>query len=455
MNLLYLVSWAAAIVVIAALIFAAKKKVGFGTRVLAAMLLGVVVGAVFKDQAADVGIVGNIYVSLIKMIVMPLVIATIISSITSVTDPGMLKKVGTKTIGLFLLTTGIAAVIGLIVALVLDPGAGISYAKDASFKAREIPTFMKVLMDLVPSNPVNEMSTGKVVPVIIFAMFVGVAITIEGSRKPERVKPVKDLIDSFTQIMFRVTKLIIRLTPYGVFGLMTTMAAKYGLSSLLPLGKVIIAVYIACLLHFVLTFGTLVTFVARVNPFRFLKKIYPVIAVAFTTRSSYATLPVNLEVITKRLKVSDRIASFVAPLGATINMNGCGGLYPAIVAIFVAKVFGIELTMMHYILIVGSAVVASVGVAGVPGPASISTTVVLTSAGLPIEGMALVLGIDAILDMARTAINATGTTVSSLVVAASEKEFDREAFYNDADDELDTYESKPLFGGNKAAASKA
>lgn len=452
MNSLYLASWAASIVVMALLFFAAKKKVGFGTRVLLAMLFGVVVGAVFKDQAADIGIVGNIYVNLIKMIVMPLVLATIISSITSVSDPGMLKKIGTKTIGLFLLTTGIAAAIGLIVALVIDPGAGISYAKDAAFKAREIPTFSKVLMDLVPSNPINDMATGKVVPVIIFAMFVAVAITIEGNRKPERVKPVKDFIQSFGHIMFRVTKLVIKLTPYGVFGLMTTMASKYGLSSLLPLGKVVIALYVACLLHFVLTYGTLVTFVARVNPLRFLKKIYPVIAVAFTTRSSYATLPVNLEVITKRLKVSERIASFVAPLGATINMNGCGGIYPAIVAIFVAKVFGIDLTLTHYLLIIGSAIVASVGVAGVPGPASISTTVVLTSVGLPIEGMALVLGIDAILDMARTAINATGTTVSSLVVAASEKEFDREAFNQEADDELDTYESKPLFGGSKAAS---
>lgn len=427
-----------ALVILAFLYFLKTKKVGFGTRVILAMLLGVSLGAIFGEEAEKVGTIGSIYVSLIKMIVMPLVIAMIITAVTQLTDPTQLRKLGLKTVALFLATTGIAAVIGILVALVIDPGAGVNFVKDASFEAREIPTFDKVLLDLVPSNPVNEMANGKVIPVIIFSLFLAVAILIERARKPETVQPVMDFLNSFAKIMFRVVKLVIALTPYGVFGLMTSMAAKYGLSSLLPLGEVIIAVYVACLLHFVITYGSLVTFVARVNPLRFLKKIYPVIAVAFTTRSSYATLPVNMEVITKRVKVSNKIASFVAPLGATINMNGCGGLYPAIVAIFVARVFNIDLGFTDYLLIVGSAMIASIGTAGVPGPATISTTVVLTSLGLPLEGFALVLGIDAIVDMARTAINATGTTVSSLIIANSEGEFDRDAFNNDADEDLET-----------------
>lgn len=432
--------WAALLVsfvILGLLYYLARKKVGFGVRVMLAMLLGVGVGWIFKEAAANIGFFGSVYVNLIKMLVIPLVVATIISSLTSVGDPKQLRKIGVKTVGLFLATTAIAAIIGLLVALVIDPGSGIHFAKDASFKAREIPTFSKVLLDLVPSNPVNEMATGKVVPVIIFAILIAVAITIEGVKHPERVKPVKDFVQSFSQIMFRVTKFVLKLTPYGVFGLMTAMAAKYGVSSLTELGKVIIAVYVACLLHMVITFGGLVTFVARVNPIRFFRKIYPVIAVAFTTRSSYATLPVNLEVITKRVKVSEKVAGFVAPLGATINMNGCGGIYPAIVAVFVARLFDIPLGFTDYLLIVGSATIASIGVAGVPGPASISTTVVLTSLGLPLEGMAIVLGIDAIVDMARTAVNATGTTVSALVVGNSENEFDREAFNRDGEDDLE------------------
>ena len=199
-----------------------------------------------------------------------------------------------------------------------------------------------------------------------------------------------------------------------------------------PLAKIILTSYVALIIHFVLVFGGLVLFVAKVNPIKFFKKAYPTIAVAFTTRSSYATLPVNLEVITKRLRVSPRIASFVAPLGATMNFNGCGGVWPAVVAIFVAKVYNLPLGISEYALLILVAVISSIGVAGVPGPASISTTVVLLSIlGLPLEGMGLVLGVEALIDMGRTAVNATGTTVTALLVAESEGEFDRAAFDRD------------------------
>lgn len=442
-------SWGVALLLVILLWWLAKNKVGFGLRVLLAMALGLTLGALFGPAASDISILGSLYVSLIKMVVMPLVFAAIITSITSVKDPAVLKKLGTKTIALFLITTAIAAVIGLGTALVIDPGSGIAQNGDAAqdFQVREIPSFRQVILDLVPSNPINEMAQGKVVPVIIFAAFIAVAIIFEGTRNPERVQPVRSFFQSFSHIMFRVTKFVIRLTPYGVLGLMTSMSAKYGLSTLKELAWFIIAVYAACLIHMIITFGSLVAFGARVNPIRFFKKAYPTMAVAFTTRSSYATLPVNLEVITKRMKVSDRIASFVAPLGATINMNGCGGIYPAIVAVFIARVYGIDLNIADYLLIIGAATLASVGVAGVPGPASISTTVVLVQAGLPLEGFALVLGVDAIVDMARTTVNATGTTVASLLVASSEGEFDREAFHHEPDGAIDfNTESAPSQG---------
>lgn len=414
-----------------------KKKVGFGNRVLVAMLLGIAVGAIFKEDAQILAPIGQVFVKLIKMLVMPLVTVSIISSITSLEDPTQLRKIGFKTIGLFLLTAVIASTIGIVVGNVLDVGAGVQFHQDATFQAREIPTITQVLLDLVPSNPVSEMANGKILPVIIFAMLIGIAITIEGERRPETMKPIKDFINAFAQVMFRITKMVLRLTPYGVFGLMGTVSAQYGLSTLLPLGKVVLAVYLAAILHVVLTYGSLLTFVAKVNPIRFFKRIYPVQVVAFTTRSSYGTLPVTLKTLTDRVKVSEKIASFVAPLGATINMDGCGGLYPAIVAIFVARVFHIELTMGHYIMLVATATLASVGTAGVPGTASIMATVVLTGLGLPIEGLAMVLGIDAVLDMARTCVNVTGDTVVSLVVANAENEFDRDAFYQDHVDELE------------------
>lgn len=428
------------IVVIGLLVWLARRKVSFGYRVLIALGIGLVVGISLNSlelDATSIGTLGSIYVNLIKMLVMPLVAVLVVSSISSISNLGQLRKIGTKTILLFLGTTGIAAIIGVLVALAINPGSGISAQTTEGFEAREIPTFSEVILDLVPSNPIGNMADGKVVPVLIFAIFIGVAIVHLSSRKPEAAEPVRNFVESFKQVMNQVTKYIIRLTPYGVYALIGSMAARYGFETLKPLIGIIIATYLALLIHFVFTFGALVTFGAKLNPIKFLRKIYPTVAVAFTTRSSYATLPVNLEVITKRLRVSPRIASFVAPLGATMNMNGCGGVWPAVVAIFVAEVYGIPLDISDYILIVLVSTISSIGVAGVPGPASISTTVVLTALGLPLEGLGLVLAIDAVVDMGRTAVNATGTTVSSLLVAVSEKEFDRDSYNRDEEEELE------------------
>ncbi|AEI46339.1 dicarboxylate/amino acid:cation symporter [Paenibacillus mucilaginosus] len=435
------ISLLVSLVIIGFLYFLARKRVGFGTRVLLALGLGLAAGIAFNTLKLDyksVSTIGTIYVNLIKMLVMPLVVVLVIHSITSLSSLGQLRKIGVKTISWFLLTTGIAAAIGLAVALAVDPGAGIQQAVPKDFKAREIPTFSQVIIDLVPSNPINDMATGKVVPVLIFAIFVAVAIIHVGSKKPEAVQPVKQVVASLADILHQVVKYVIRLTPYGVYALVGSMAARYGLDTLAPLAKIIIASYIALILHFVFVFGGLVGLVAKVNPLKFFRKAYPTAAVAFTTRSSYATLPVNLEVITKRLRVSDRIASFVAPLGATMNFNGCGGVWPAVVAVFVAKVYNIPLGPSEYIVLILVAVISSIGVAGVPGPATISTTVVLTALGLPLEGMGLVIAVESVIDMGRTAVNATGTTVTSLLVANAEGEFDRESFNRGEEDPLET-----------------
>ncbi len=435
------VSLLVSVIVIGALYFLAKKRVGFGWRVLIALGLGLLAGIIFNTSKLDyksVSTIGTIYVNLIKMLVMPLVVVLVINSIASLSSLGQLRKIGVKTISWFLATTAVAAIIGLIVALAVNPGAGITQSVAKDFKAREVPTFSQVILDLVPSNPISDMAGGKVVPVLIFAIFVAVAIIHVGSKKPDAVQPVKTLLKSLADVLHQVVKYVIRLTPYGVYALVAAMAARYGLETLSPLAKIILASYIALILHFVLVFGGLVTFVAKVNPIKFFKKAYPTVAVAFTTRSSYATLPVNLEVITKRLRVSPRIASFVAPLGATMNFNGCGGIWPAIVAVFVAKVYNIDLSITDYFVLVLVAVISSIGVAGVPGPATISTTVVLTALGLPLEGMGLVIAVEAFIDMGRTAVNATGTTVTSLLVANSEGEFDRAAFDRDEEDPLDT-----------------
>lgn len=428
------------IVVIAILFYMAKKKVSFGARVLFALGLGLVIGLIFNwmDVATDsVNTIGRIFVNLIKMIVIPLVITSVISSIMTISDPTKLRKIGVKTIGIFLVTTGIAALIGVIVALIINPGAGIKQALPEGFTAREIPSFWSVILDLTPSNPIADMAEGNVVPIIIFAFFLAVAIVQVSQKTPEAVQPFRNFIESFLQIMYQVTKYVIRLTPYGVYALIAVMAAKYGTETLMPLLMIVIATYVALILHAVITFGSMVAFWAKVNPVKFFKKIYPMVVVAFTTRSSFATLPINIEVLNKRVRISPRITSFVAPLGATMNFNGCGGVWPAIVAVTVAEVFGLQLGITDYILLVLVAMISSIGVAGVPGPASISTTVVLTAMGLPLEGLGLVLAIDSLVDMGRTAVNMMGDSVTALVVADSEGEFDRKAFNEDQEDELE------------------
>lgn len=428
------------LVVIVVLNLLARKRLGFGTRVMIALGLGLIAGILLNvvDAKYDaIQLIGSIYVNLIRMVVIPLVFVLVINSIISITDLGYLKKIGGKTVGWFLLTTGIAAVIGLVVALALNPGAGIDAQTPEGFQAREVPTLFQVILDQVPNNPISDAANGKVVPILIFALFIAIATVKVGIKKPDTVQPFKSFIQSVTEIMHQVIKFVLRFTPYGVFALIAVMAARYGLDTLEPLARLIGVSYVALIIHFVLVFGGLVLFVAKVNPIKFFKKAYPTIAVAFTTRSSYATLPVNLEVITKRLRVSPRVASFVAPLGATMNFNGCGGVWPAIVAVFVANIFNLDLSFTDYILIVLVSAISSIGVAGVPGPASISTTVVLTAVGLPLEGIAIVASVEALIDMGRTAVNATGTTVTSLLVANSEGEFDRAAFDRNEEDELE------------------
>jgi Na+/H+-dicarboxylate symporter len=413
------------VVILAALFFMARKKVGFGVRVFTAMAGGALVGILFKEFAPNAAILGQIFLNLIRMLVIPLVFSSIITSLSSVESLGKLRKIGFKTVALFLATTAAATVIGIVSARIFDVGRGLAFAADASFQPREIPPFTQVLLDFIPSNPIAQAADGRLIPLIVFAFIIGIAIVVEREKHAEAVEPVRNFFAGFTRIMFRITRFVLRFTPYGVFGLIASVAARYGAESLLPLWSVILAVYAGLAFHAVAVYGGLLTFWARVNPIRFFRKSLPAQVVAFSTRSSYGTLPITLRTVKERLGVSERIANFAAPLGASIHFDGCGGVYPAVVAIFVARLFGIELTAVQYLLLVFTTVVSSFGIAGVPGPASIATTVVLTTLGLPLEGFALVLGIDALLDMGRTWLNVTGDMVVAVTVAQSEGELDR------------------------------
>ncbi|MBS5885932.1 MAG: dicarboxylate/amino acid:cation symporter [Clostridium sp.] len=414
----------AIIVSIAALyiIYLVKSKTGkFSYSTLTALTIGLILGAVFKENITFLEVVGKGYISLIKMIVVPLVMVSIITSIIRLKNLDTLKSIGIKTLGILLGTTGVAAIIGIIIGKIFKLGQGLSFVGAEGFKAREIPSFSKVLLDFLPSNPVASVVNNQIIPIVIFSLFIAIALVIEDNKNPEKVKPFKDFILSTYELVLSITRIVLKFIPYGVFALIATAAATNGMDTIKSLINVILAVYIACILQIVLVHTPLIAFVARKNPLKFFKDIFPAQVIAFTSQSSYGTLPVTIKSLVENAKVSENIASFVAPLGSTIGMNACGGLYPAIVAIFVANVFNVDMTMYHYFLIVLTTVISSIGIAGVPGAATMSTTVVLSTLGLPIEGMAMVMAVDAIIDMMRTATNVTGSAVAALVVDETEK----------------------------------
>lgn len=420
-NIKLIISIVLSILSIYAIYKVRKKTDKFSFATLTALSLGLILGVIFKEDILYMDLVGKGYMSLIKMIVVPLVMVSLITSIVRLKNIDTLKSIGIKTFVILLGTTGIAATIGIIIANLFKLGQGLAFVGAESFKAREIPTFSKVLMDMLPSNPIGAIVDNRIIPVVIFSLFIAVALVIEDNLNPEKAKPFKDFILSAYEIVLRLTKMVLRLIPYGVFALITTAAASNGLDTIKSLIWVIVAVYITAILQFILVYTPLITFVAKKNPFKFFKGIFPAQTVAFTSQSSYGTLPVTIESLVNRVGVSENIASFVAPLGSTIGMNGCGGLYPAIVAIFVANVFNIELTMYSYILIILTTIISSIGIAGVPGAATMSTTVVLATLGLPIEGMAMVIAVDSIIDMMRTTTNVTGSAVAALLVDETEK----------------------------------
>lgn len=426
----YWVLYAITILTMGLLFFLGKKRVKFAFRVLIALLLGLGVGLLVGPVASTVRFIGQLYVRLISMIVIPLVFFSILKSFTSLGTSGKLKNIALKSLFWLLLTTAVATVLGLIFATIFGIGKGFDVSSIV-YTPREVLPIEQVLLSLFPNNIFAHMVNNQMIPVIIFAIFIALAINYEMKRRAEKVKPVTDFIEAANSVMVRLTKTVIRFTPYGVFALMAHAAGRNDFNTLKTLAIYIGLMYGVMILHFVFIQLGLITVVGRLNPFKWVKNVFPAQVVAFTTQSSYGTLPVTVKTLTDRVGVSERIASFVGPIGANIGMNACGGIFPAMVAIFTANAFGINLVFSDYLLIILTTTIASIGIAGVPGIASIAATVVLASVGLPIEGIALVIGVDALIDMGRTAINVTGAMVSATLTAKSEGELDMEIFNKD------------------------
>uniref|UniRef100_UPI003AFB8253 Aspartate transporter n=2 Tax=synthetic construct TaxID=32630 RepID=UPI003AFB8253 len=389
-------------------------------KILIGFVLGVIVGLIFGDKAEFIKPLGDIFLRLLKMIVVPLVFSTIVTGIASMGDVKKLGRIGAKTLIYYMITTTLAVTIGLILANIFKPGKGLSLGEIHEVAHPNAPSFTETLLNMIPTNPFEAMAEGNMLQIIVFAIFFGIALALMG----EKAEPVKKFFDSASEVMFKITDIVMKFAPYGVFALMAWTVGKYGLDVLAPLGKLILTVYLGCIIHILIVYTLLLRFLCKINPLRFFKKIKEAMLVAFSTCSSAATLPVTMRVA-EELGVPESIASFTLPLGATINMDGTA-LYQGVAAIFVAQAYGVELTLGQQLTIVLTAVLASIGTAGVPGAGLVMLTMVLTSVGLPLEGIALIAGIDRILDMARTTVNVTGDLVATAIVARTENELNRE-----------------------------
>jgi Na+/H+-dicarboxylate symporter len=394
-----------------------EKKIPLIWQIGIGFILGIVAGAVLGEKVQIVEPVGSIFLTLLKMIIVPLVFSSLVVGAASIGDPRDLGRIGLKTIAFYLVTTAVAITIGLLLGNFLQPGVGMAIGEGAAFSAPEAPSIKNVIMGLFPANPLKAAVDGNMLQIIVFALFLGVSAVLAG----EKGKPFINFFDSLAETMYKLTGIVMKIAPYGVFALIAVTVSKYGMSVLAPFAKVILAVYVGCALQVLLVYSGLITVFVKKSPFWFLRGIREAGLTAFVTRSSSATLPVTMRNTQENLGVSEKVSSFVLPLGATINMDGTA-LYQGVCALFVAQAYGLSLGMGAQLSIVLTATLASIGTAGVPGAGLIMLTLVLTAVGLPLEGVALVAGIDAVLDMARTAVNVVGDSCVATVVASTEGE---------------------------------
>ena len=387
-------------------------------KVLIGFVLGAILGAIWGPGIVWIKPVGTIFISLLKMLIIPLIFATLVVGVASIAEPKKLGRVAGKTIAYYLVTTAFAIIIGLLLGNIFQPGAGMNLVLEGPVKeAAGAPSLIDTIVNLIPKNPVGAMAEGKVLQVIVFALFFGYAMTKAG----EKGKTVLKFFEGFAETMYKLTGTVMGFAPYGVFALIATTVGTHGLSVLIPFAKLIFAVYLGVIIHAVLIYSGMTSIIAKMSPVKFFKGFSEASLLAFSTCSSSATLPVSMRVAQDNLGVSPTISSFVQPLGATINMDGTA-LYQGVCALFVAQAYGIPLGFGAQLTILLTALLASIGTAGVPGAGLVMLTMVLTSVGLPLEGVALIAGVDRILDMARTSCNVTGDAACAVVVAKTEGE---------------------------------
>ncbi len=409
--------------------FMKKKGISFGMRVISGSILGIILGFFFKESTEYIGVFGRIYANLLFSVVIPLLLASVIKIVISTENLANLKSMGLKTIGVLSLHNVLGSSIGLILAVIFKIGKDANIPITKSSEVKEVPGFADAFVNFFPKNIVQDASEGSVIPIIVFAVLIGLAILqlIERGKEKE-VKPFVDFIESFSEIIFRLIGFITDFTPYAVLSLLANSIGNIDYTAVKPLLFILILTYVASVFHSYITTGALLAILAKLNPFKFFKKNWPVQAIGFTTQSSVGSIAANIENLTENMGVSEKIASFVAPMGATMGMPGCAGFWPVMSALLTANVLGINYKVSDYIMLIFVALLVSLGTVGVPGTATITTTAVFAAMGLPVEMVVILSPISSLADMGRTATNVTAAASSALIVAANEKEIDRDTY---------------------------
>ncbi len=416
-----------------------EKKMSLTAKVLIGMVLGIIVGlainfAGLNAEGTFVGdnivnglflIVGKMFVTALKMLVVPLVFFSLITGVLGIGDINALGKVGAKSFALYMLTTAIAIAVAITIAAVIGIGDGANLTSAATFAGKDAPPLSSVLIDIIPSNVVNAMALGKMLQLIFFSILLGISILMVGTK----AEPVVKLIEIGNEIMMNMVNIIMAVAPYAVFALIAKAISQLGLDLLVDLAGYVVVLIGALMLHLFVTLMTVLKVFSGVNIRTFLTKMRDAQVFAFSTSSSNATIPVTLRTVTEKLGINNSVASFTVPFGATINMDGTA-IMQGVATVFIANAYGVELGITGYLTVIMMSVLASIGTAGVPGVGLIMLSMVFTQVGLPVEGIGLILGVDRILDMIRTAVNVTGDAAVSVIVAKSEGKMDMD-IYND------------------------
>jgi Na+/H+-dicarboxylate symporter len=424
-------------------------KLGLTARIFIGMLAGIAIGGILKFLSDDSGdfsfsvfdteiststflvegiftVIGTLFINALKMLVVPLVFISLVCGTASLSDPSKLGRLGGKAVGLYITTTAIAITLAIVFAIIVQPGVGLNLATDASYAPSESPSLAQVIIDMMPSNPIQAMAQGNMLQIIVFAAFFGVALAMIKGASGERLRT---FFDDLNEVIMRVVTIVMNLAPYGVFALMAKLAATTDFDTFKGLLVYFFLVLFVLFVHALVTYPIVLKLFSGLNPITLLKKMREPALFAFSTASSSATLPVTIETANKKLGVKTSVASFTLSLGSTINMDGTA-IMQGVATVFIAQVYNVDLSVADYLMVILTATLASIGTAGVPGVGLLMLAMVLQQVNLPVEGIALIIGVDRLLDMTRTAVNVTGDCVVSCIVAKSEKELD-ESVYND------------------------